>query len=1376
MPPNPPSSDSQGSSSLSPPPFQASIWLRLALNPRTHPEIYLRGLEYWLELGLISDAEVRLQCSQLLTCPIQQRKLLAPERRQSEMANTAVERPSLANPLAEAIAQTPLDSSPEERGADSRQRSPVEVLGATLAAEFSLNWLLALGVFVVVASSGALAASQWQQVSNLGQYTILWGYTLAFFATGLWLGRSEKLYLTGQMVRAMALFLVPMNAWAMDGLRLWSSAIGSGLVAIAALSLVVLSRKAVSLRMGTSPSISTGVAGRVQGCALVLSGLQWGWGLSGWPLVATYVGAIVASIGFWHGEERWFRGGFQRQGDVLQSNVRRRETGGGTADASESLLDDRPTSLIDTETDIETLHGPHPTPTLLGRSLMLVGIALLLVRAGIDPRIEIPQLGLAIGLVAWQLGWIARSRQQPDLWTIASAALFLLGWQLTAETLPLQALGVSALAAWIVGDRLRRLWTLLDTLLLFGLVTQGQALVWFSLPERVQQALMSAAIQIFGSVAIPDSLVGLGLFPAVGLAVWGADWLRRHEKLQLAISLERAALALGVVLGLFAALNPGVRAVYFAVSTGVLAVLVRRRLVVSRVLVYLTHGVGVLAAAFVIDALFPQVGVWGWGAIAIAGAALEWGFVALSSRFELWRRSSWYLGFGLSITGYLIWLGYLALRLEANSTGHGLWRIGWFAVPIASAIVSQRSSLPLRLPPLAVTITGLIAGQLLTVETLATQLAGWAIAAVVMAVLTYCRPTVLEAACSLGFSLFGGAIAIAELPPEPIGVAEWMFVIAAVVFVLWLTRWLTRSRKLSPARESLEIAIGRALYGWGLGLGSLNLLLLFAYTIGLYLDGLPTSGFQVAAAWVMVAAIVVCATHQQLRWLEILGFAVAVELAIASLLALWTLETLPLATVNLGVGLALQIGGDLWQQRTGRAYPKGALVLPVVYAGWGFILSLEELRSYSGLYALGLALILLGLGRRRSIPSNSPWTGAGLLALTVAAYQTVLFQLMQASGGDAGDGIAILGGLAMAISWAYQTVLRSVGRYLRLEFNTLTIFGNLHWCGGSLLLLLAWVAPSSTVGDWIWVGSALGAATYAVVRGRTAATMDGELAMPARVADEFWLDKWMYAGIAWGAIAIAYSLLRFVPDSSPVTYWGGAIAVAICAPALLCPWQVWRWTPRPWHRAAMVLPGLVAGITLAAAGWQSFLMMGAYYAWLALRLRRIRLSYVALLFADVGLIQLLDASRWLSGSGLVLILAGSGLYAAQIDPTWTHPDLRETRHWLRMLLVSLICIITSVELEGITGWVLGGMIVGLAVAIAGLILRVRAYLYVGTVAFAILVLRQTWLAIMTSSVALWSIGILLGLGLIWIAATFEARRNSTLRQLKVWSIALKDWD
>jgi hypothetical protein len=43
----------------------------------------------------------------------------------------------------------------------------------SLAEELSVRWLLFLGVFLVVLSSGVVAASQWERFPAVGQYGVL---------------------------------------------------------------------------------------------------------------------------------------------------------------------------------------------------------------------------------------------------------------------------------------------------------------------------------------------------------------------------------------------------------------------------------------------------------------------------------------------------------------------------------------------------------------------------------------------------------------------------------------------------------------------------------------------------------------------------------------------------------------------------------------------------------------------------------------------------------------------------------------------------------------------------------------------------------------------------------------------------------------------------------------------------------------------------------------------------------------------------------------------------------------------------------------------------------------------------------------------------
>lgn len=76
----------------------------------------------------------------------------------------------------------------------------------------------------------------------------------------------------------------------------------------------------------------------------------------------------------------------------------------------------------------------------------------------------------------------------------------------------------------------------------------------------------------------------------------------------------------------------------------------------------------------------------------------------------------------------------------------------------------------------------------------------------------------------------------------------------------------------------------------------------------------------------------------------------------------------------------------------------------------------------------------------------------------------------------------------------------------------------------------------------------------------------------------------------------------------------------------------------------------------------------------------------------------------------------------------------------------------------------------------GLALRIRAFLYVGTVTFIVEILRQIWFFINDYSFLLWAMGIILGIAFIWIAATFESRREQMTSMLRGWVTELEDWD
>ncbi len=176
-----------------PSPKNRDYLLKVELEVRTSDPRLLDGLEVWLRLGLVSDAWVREVARQWLTCPL---PVVAAPARETPPAVRSEDRPPA--PIAPRMAH-----------------------GLTsITAELSVVWLLLVGAFLVVVSSAWLAASLWSQVGVLGQYGILLLYTIVFWGAALWTDRQEKLRLTGRALRGIVTLLLPVNAWAADGLGL----------------------------------------------------------------------------------------------------------------------------------------------------------------------------------------------------------------------------------------------------------------------------------------------------------------------------------------------------------------------------------------------------------------------------------------------------------------------------------------------------------------------------------------------------------------------------------------------------------------------------------------------------------------------------------------------------------------------------------------------------------------------------------------------------------------------------------------------------------------------------------------------------------------------------------------------------------------------------------------------------------------------------------------------------------------------------------------------------------------------------------------------------------------------------------------------------
>src|SRR4028119_2402596 len=322
----------------------------------SQPEL-LEGLDVWLRLGLLNHAQVRRLSQTYLTC-------LLPEP--AVVTSTPV--PQVTAESTDWEVETPL--------VGTLKRSRLSLMWESLKDELSVRWLLFLGVFLVVVSSGVLAATQWRNFPAAGQYGVLWTYTVVFWLGGIWASKQRHLQLTSQTLRLITLLLVPVNFWAMDSFGLWRQPWQWIVVAIAALTLTTITLLHQEIREIPSRIASSTTL------LLWLSYLHWGWHWLGFPLVAVYLGMVGTAILLPRGLGRRGWGVGAGDGDSSRSLFRELQItpqGGMTTPRRDIQLDDQ-----------------------IGSSIVIYALTVLLGRGIFVAHLPLAQLGLAIGISGWQ--------------------------------------------------------------------------------------------------------------------------------------------------------------------------------------------------------------------------------------------------------------------------------------------------------------------------------------------------------------------------------------------------------------------------------------------------------------------------------------------------------------------------------------------------------------------------------------------------------------------------------------------------------------------------------------------------------------------------------------------------------------------------------------------------------------------------------------------------------------------------------------------------------------------------------------------------------------------------------------------------------------
>jgi hypothetical protein len=1316
-------------------------------------------------------------------------------------------------------------------------------------AEVSVIWLLFLGVFMVVVSSGVLAATQWRNFSPVGQYGILFAYTLAFWAASAWTGRQPNLRLTARMLQIATLLIIPVNFWMMDGFQLWQSGLGWVMAAIAALVLT-----GITLQL-LRPGIGRGVWGVESrdllplGAAIALSWLHWGWGWAGFPLVATYVGTIGATIALvW--QER-------------ELGVRSQELGiEAVSEGTEAQLRE------DSESIDESASPAPPSRNPLSLSTITIAIAtlLLIARAVLAAGVPINRLGLAVGICGWLLCWLGRRDASRLGWQRGGTGLLLAGWLIAVTvTPPWQAIAISGLGLWLLADYLRRSGQAQYLVAGWLVGLQTVWLAWRTVPTDWQQRLIETSIRLAGQAGMPVALLGLAVFPYVLLTVWLAERFRRWQQPELAKRAEWLALGLGLVLTAVSFGNGWTRSLNLVLSSITLAASLRGRDRPEAALIYLTHSTGLAAIASLINLWFPNLSQNTWAALLLVGTIAEWSLSASlllppTSRIldthtphptphtpsptppvQIWQQSTWHAGLLLAATSYLL----LCIRLLPALSLWGLlsrlfwsptttaWGALWLVIPIALTVLGSRRNLPQRRSASILSVIALFLVQVLMMNSTPAQLTGLGTAVVLMLINTHQLRQLLPAVITVGFGLAFAADAVWEGFRNSLTVGLSVNLLAIALLLLWLLwGWLKRREMV------LATLYRRAADGWAIALAVVTLTVLTLCHLVVYIQ-LDSPHWQYLSAAGILFAATSYRTWQRPQNAGFYAIAWSLELVVTGIVSLTGRSLDAVAIVNLALGLGTQLLGDWWLVRRGVGSresgagnresesniqetpqnqplfpfpPSSWNVTPLLYALVGLLLQHRSFTATTGLYTLAAVLVGIGVGRRKPF---KPLVYVSVLGGTIAAYELLLYQLSQAKGGEAGDGLVLMAGLATAIAIACRLLQRWLVPYLRLSVQEVGAIAHLHWALGSALMPLALVSSLSRSGEWLWTGVAATLAAYALWGGRgergegrgvrsqesegnligftsnvgvidTNRSQESESTQNSKLSRSLLtphssLLTWTYAGILEAIATVTHVLHQLLPDAVLLA-WGGTIAAGLAFVLYQLPWRRWGWQRKPWERSTAILPIAATMLTINPIAIQGLLIVAAFYAWLSKAERQVRLSYLSVLLADWAILRWLHDLKAEEPLWYAALFSLSLLYLAQVDPGLRSSSDREKRHLLRSFATGLVCLTAFYQAEvGIAGapsFLPGLLSLGLQLGfiVAGLVLRVRAFLFVGTAIFMLQVLRQVWRFIDNYSLLLWAMGIALGLIFIWVAATFEARRSQISALMQYWVTELEAWE
>lgn len=1302
---------------------------------KNHPQI-LEGLDIWLRLGLISNDEVKQLCQKYLSTPLPQPQIVKKEKLITNTKTT----------------QKQIDLQPTIPNT-STAKSPnlITQLLQSLMAELSLRWLLFLGLFLVVVSSGLLAASQWQKFPPSAQYLVLLAYTLCFGTATVWTRKTKKLQLTSQTLRLVTLLLVPVNFWAIDGLGLWNN-IGEYLIVVFASFFLTT----IVIYFYKKPNVSIKWISIAPLNLLGLSYLHYGWRVSGFPILAIYlsvIGTAIATI-------------FHNQSQKI------------------------------TET-IEIQNKTNTRDPLTGIAIVIYTLLILLTRAIFIANVDIAKLGLALGIIGWILlknNTLNQIKGKLFVQNWIGISLLLLGWLVSLDAQPWQALIINIISLLLLAENLQKSWRPIQLSAIFLIGLQTTRLGWRLILITTGQNLVETTTQIFNTQNSPQSLLSLAWFPYLILMVWVTNWIYHRQQINLSKFSEKICLGFGVFLNILSWQNPLTIFLNLLASTITLAIFITRRQATRINLIYLTHITGLLSIFSGINYFLPDLSLTTWAIILLIMMVSEWGIFILQTKITAETRivtpkssisllscfclSAWHLGLVLAVISYILWLSNLENFLPnicttINCQLSAKWGIIWLITPLALTTISSKI-ISFRKIAAKLSVAALIMLQSLTLWQPETRLIGLGLAIILMLINTKNILTQTAANTTVGFvltfitiCLWSGALGL-----PPISGVEWLLILSLYLVSLWLLY----SRIIQLSGKLFNI-YPQALDGWTIILCCLELIILTIHSLGIYWKIINPSIIVIISATLTLFAIGYRglikqkAENSSLTFslnnfvqsnATIYSFSWALELLTVEILGSVNKSIISLAIANLALGLFVQILGDWLQRKVGiNNLSKSWQIIPLLYGILGALLRVGIFDNWTGLTSLALSFILIGVGKRQ--PQLKPILYLGILGISISAAELLSYQIFTLS---LGEKLVAYASLGTTITYSYRLLSPWLLDYLKLTAIEIKKIANIHWAISSLLLLLlaGYNLKSNPI---LGLTTAILLTRYAIMQGKNNPNLQQA-------------ETWIYLGVIEG-YAVTIYIINLLSITEILLSWLGAIAAIISYFIYLLPWENWGWTQKPWRRISLIIPIITIVITNLRLDYTppwfwylSILITAGFYIVISKVNKQIRLTYISAGLINYGLVI------WLNNLGAsiqtLLYITPIGLsllYVAKVDPYLKLPKNKNIRHNLQILGSGIICFVALLENQW-TGLLSG--IISIVVIFAGLGLRTRAFLYVGTITLIINVFNQLIVLNSLYSFFKWVISLIVGIAFIWIAASFETRREQINNLLQNWIEELEKWE